>query len=674
MMDHKESERISLLLSTFLERYYTRTQTEVDIRRKGVVLGELLRTVDNNHFSFIESGSQAEGFRFKGSDTDCMYVDRDASVMNSNQYISQNMKRKNILYMRKAACRPGYVHLEVVHLGPRYNERFLHSVVQVGNSKFVSSDMYREYHLSEFSAELGEEFKSNGPSVTFREHHDSDNVYCFSCNTWPQEAREWITRSRLYGWPSQTLINKTVQRGCHLVPVGDKCSEDTFLQWRISFATAERSLVHSFSHVQFKVYALLKYFLKQIKATLKEKIGDDEILCSYFLKTILFHAIENSRQEFWQDKNMFYCFWLCFNILIAWVSAGFCPNYFIPANNLFQRKVHGQHQQILLDVLNHYSQMKWKCLSVGNYFKPIWNYLSDASFQTELERPIPLGEIILNQDLLTVEVLPNICWTRGLTLETTRKAFQLLITSRTDTDDIFIHRYAMKSLQLLAEKIFVRSVVAADNKTTYRRLKKCKHWMVPNAIMGTELLHLATFHFLIGDFRKSLAMSIQAMTSYCGYSHHHLREVYKPEYFRQVQVYQRLQQIYMKTLMFYPKGMCLPHLSLELSNVVEYLLVPPMPYALFLTFLCCHELGEIADCDAILQKLEQVKYDDVEDGRISWIVHTIRGICYQTIGHYHLAIRAYWKSARASIYTNPAFDRIAVAYLCMYVSQGSDRG
>lgn len=137
-------------------------------------------------------------------------------------------------------------------------------------------------------------------------------------------------------------IDKKAQGGCHLVPVCDKCSEDASLQWRISFAEAERYLVHSFSHIQYKVYILLKYSCV-LKQTLKEQLAMMTFLYSYFMKTTMFYALENSSQMFWQDKNFFHCFWLCFKILIAWVRAGVCPNYFFPGNNMFRRKVHGQH-------------------------------------------------------------------------------------------------------------------------------------------------------------------------------------------------------------------------------------------------------------------------------------------------------------------------------------------
>ena len=39
-----------------------------------------------------------------------------------------------------------------------------------------------------------------------------------SCNEWPGCARDWVSRVRSSGWPTQELIDKVLQGGCHVVP------------------------------------------------------------------------------------------------------------------------------------------------------------------------------------------------------------------------------------------------------------------------------------------------------------------------------------------------------------------------------------------------------------------------------------------------------------------------
>ncbi|XP_021341134.1 uncharacterized protein LOC110442048 [Mizuhopecten yessoensis] len=686
MMDSTENERMSVLLSKYIERAFSLTQEEVDIRRKSY--DSMENSEWSESLSVFRAGSTAEGLNLLGSDVDIMYILTDFIVMYPDQCIPPNMAHKTILYARAADCRPGYVFLQLPELQKSNHLWVTNALVRIEESMFVSSDIFREHIVSGMDKQIRLKVESNGPACTdTMKGGQYDNVMCFPCHSWPSEANEWITRTRLYGWPRQTLIDNIVHHGCHLVPVGDKCSKNTFLQWRFSFATAERSLVHSFSHIQFKVYTLLKYFLKQIKGILKETIGDDDILCSYFLKIILFHAIENSNQLLWQEKNLFYCFWFCFKILIAFVRAGFCPSYFIPANNLFKRKVHGQHQQILLDVLSNYHQMKWMCLSVGNFFKTsIWEHMCDSSIQAELVCPKTTQDTAYIQDRTLMCHLRYINITNqdaSSKLIVFRKAINSLSTSQSESDELFTFTCAMQNLHDLAtEQVYPEHMVATDNKTRYRSLRKCKHWMIRKASMGTELLHLATFHFLTGNFFKTLEMCKQVMklaSYYFRYRDFHpeLQAMYSHLYHQFEHSSDRLKKMYTGILSFTKKGLYLPHLCQEILKEQTDVSIPPLPYALFLSFLCCHELGDTTGRDDALRLLIEVQSDDDQGGHKYWTVHTLLGICYQTLGDNHRAIRAYWDSAQSQAYDqiwNPAIERIAVVFLCMYVSQRSDRG
>ncbi|XP_033760979.1 uncharacterized protein LOC117342827 [Pecten maximus] len=687
MMNPEESERMSALLSTYLERRVIGTEKTMNINRRLIVLSELFEKKDFSEF--IKTGSYGEGCSIKGSDIDRMLVFTNIEGVHPDQCnnIPQHLAHKTILCIREADCRPGYVQLELVQLKQPVDAPFLKSIVRIENSFFISSDIFREEHVLSQVSSTGFKFESNGPSARYNytEFAGADTVCCFPYNSWPKEANEWITRTRLYGWPHPTLINKIVNSGCHLVPVGDKCSDDTFLQWRISFAAAERSLVHSFSHIQVKVYVLLKYVLRQIKETLKETIGDDDILCSYFLKTIMFHAIENSSQMLWQDKNLFYCFWFCFNILIAWVKAGFCPNYVIRVNNLFQRKIHGQNQQILLEILDNYSRMKWESLSVNNFKETsILEHLCNTSMQAELLRPRTLQENIMNQDAY---ILPMSLYSLTFTTSSMMigKALNLCL-SQSNAEEMYTYMYVkvMDGVRCLSSGLISNGMcgneAAAGNKAKYQRLRKCKYLMTPMALFGTEGLYLATFHFLTGNISKCLELSRRILkpASYFKKCHKldpELCTLYKHLYHPGCTL-ERLQKTYIHSITFVSKYMHLPHLCLELL-IGELINIPPLPYVLFLNFLCYHEIGDTGARDEALHQLIQIQYHDAQGGHKYWIVHTLLGICYQTLGDYQRAIRAYWESSQSQDpfnVKNTGIHRIAIVYLCMYVSQRSATG
>ncbi|OWF42233.1 uncharacterized protein LOC110461323 [Mizuhopecten yessoensis] len=653
-MDSNDSERTSELLSTYLDRHFPGTKEDVDIRRTTQLVMEQAVKFGGTETYLFYGGSRVEGFYLADSDFDMMLIDRNVTVLLSGQCIPTNRARHTSLYMRQGECRPGYVNLLLGQLGQHQSHVLLNSLVPMENRSFVSSDIYREQFVSYMNSDEGHLFESNGPSCTTKSVSFSmDLVPCFPSNGWPRQAHEWITRTRLYGWPHQTLIDRIVRSGCHVVPVGDKCSEDTLLQWRISFISAERKLVHSFSHIQFKVYFLLKYFLKQLKHLLKEVIGDDDILCSYFLKTVLFHAIENSDQNFWQDKNLFNCFWLCFNILIAWVKAGYCPNYFIPANNLFKRKIHGQNQQRLFKILNEYQLLKWGCLPVGKFSRPLLlQYL--ATLQDNLVQPESVHDAVLRRDKSVVNHLRNLHFPESRSLKTIVGMLNLLSKSESAYAEIISYYYAIHILYEIAiEQVYPDHMNAINNKTSYKSLKKTKYWMIPRASMGTELLYLATFHFKTGNYGKSLEVIRQIMRLASYFSDD--TEKLTPE---QEVLYtvgdcspgnpsiQKLRKVFTRSISFTfgQEQFCLPHLQSKLST--QCLHIPPLLYAIFLSFMCCHELGDTNERDRALRYLIVTKYNDLQGGQRHWIVHTLLGICYQTLGDNRRAIRCFEDSAK----------------------------
>ncbi|XP_069138085.1 uncharacterized protein [Argopecten irradians] len=260
--------------------------------------------------------------------------------------------------------------------------------------------------------------------------------------------------------------------------------------------------------------------------------------------------------------------------------------------------------------------------------------------------------------------------------------FELLSASESDFDEVCTYVHAMCSLRCVASDLISEDVHdrrdIAGNKRRYKNLRKCRYWISPNALMGTDVMHLATYHFLTGNCNKSveicrqvkeLALCYDGGFPYQLYStlqQHHWW--YRPR----DRSLKMLQKIYSHFIAFSHIEMALPHLCLEISKRTIYLSIPPLPYVFFLEFLCYHELGNTSGRDEALRNLIQFQHDEYQGGQRFWITHTLLGICYQTLGDFHMAIMAYWESARSKSelsYLNSAIDRIALVYLCMYASQ-----
>ena len=175
-----------------------------------------------------------------------------------------------------------------------------------------------------------------------------DLVIALNCDTWPEGAREWLTRERQRRWPSAEVIDKCKSMGFLVVQVGHPDSDEPDLQWRISLSHQELLLVRGFNSVQLKCYILLKCIKKDfIQLNIKE-----ETLSSYHCKTCMFYCIENTPAEFWAPENLAGCLLMCLRQLMVWVTIDNCPNYFIPGENMFDRIRSDKLKKQLLVVLH----------------------------------------------------------------------------------------------------------------------------------------------------------------------------------------------------------------------------------------------------------------------------------------------------------------------------------
>ncbi|OWF40106.1 uncharacterized protein LOC110464226 [Mizuhopecten yessoensis] len=687
MSDQGELYEKCWLLYHILDRSIGSRET-VAVRRRSVVVAEQLQNARGSIHDFFLTGSRAEGLGLLESDNDWMFIDKNVVVLCRDQDISNQLETANklVLMMRKAESRPGYVNLEVlhkVHSDP--------SIVAVGDSQFISSEKYKRTHADIASRILQLDTEVHGPAVKTKfEYSDKpsemDIVFSFPCYDWPSEANEWMYRSRLHDWPDKKLIEQIVQGGCHLIPVGDKTSPaDQSLQWRISFTTAERKLFHSLTHVQFLVYGLLKYFLKQISKELEKIYGEADILSSYIIKTIVLYAAEGTSESFWQEKHTFLCFMFCLKILINWVKAGYCPNYFIRKNNMFLGKVHGQNQQKLLRYLTALHDMNWNCLSVGSGIQTtigegirrvrngVWDYALPPPTHSERDR----DETMLSSGVFRfINNSPDII-----------SSLEQLSASTSDIDEFIGYCATGQSLSCEGMKIFGEHINARGNKEKYKSLRKCKNLLRPFSTMFSSpgLLYLATYHYKTGNYTKTLEICDHMTSSskiyldgiidwtedwdryeqrYCGRGYNLLQKcqafvtdmTFDPHTLQFCPV--QLQQVITSKREMFP-----PHLLQscpQLPQVLKYFcdkipfLVPPLPYAVFLSFLCYHELGDTRRRDRALIKLRYVKYDLRQGVGDHWIVHNILGICYEMDGDTHRALREY----RNSQCLNPARELI----------------
>lgn len=198
--------------------------------------------------------------------------------------------------------------------------------------------------------DVRDKFDVHGPAVSSSAGFGwqaVDVVYAYKCQKWLRINENWLNRKRKFNWPSSQALKEMEMMGFFVVPVGHPHSGEQNNEWRISFSLQERRLMHDFSPTQFKCYVLMKFIKKEIiPHFIKE-----ETLTSYHLKTCMFYMIENTPSYMWTPGNILACLEGCLKCLVKWAKDGDCPNYFIPDENMFEKRIHGPLQSTLVEVL-----------------------------------------------------------------------------------------------------------------------------------------------------------------------------------------------------------------------------------------------------------------------------------------------------------------------------------
>ena len=308
---------------------------------------EIIETIgSSNDVSQYYFGSSREGTTTveMSPDLDKVFVQNEFPVITD---CSDVPCEKSLLLVHDNDTQAGYAKLQLV-----YNRvPLFRNVCGILNARHFnkpnmvsSADKYNRLVIS-LRPKPGTEM--HGPAMfisgSFNRFLTADFVCAFNLSKLPNCIDEWSTRTRNHNWPSVDVINHCKRLGCLLVPVGHPLSDEKHLEWRLSLSHQELLLVSQFNLVQHKCYVLLKLWKKEI---LPSWIGQESI-SSYHCKTCMFYMIENTSSNFWRSDNLLGCFVACLRLFLLWATNGICPNYFIPAENMFDRRIHGELQRKL---------------------------------------------------------------------------------------------------------------------------------------------------------------------------------------------------------------------------------------------------------------------------------------------------------------------------------------
>ncbi|VDI54846.1 cyclic GMP-AMP synthase, partial [Mytilus galloprovincialis] len=363
--------------------------------QKTNIMSEIIYTFKSKKSVYF-FGSRCEGTFIPGDpqiDLDAMECDERMSVIEDIR--KANLHRASLLIVTELETPAGYVKLQLVMKGvpcTYMHWPYLRSFIFID---FYKTDRLGRIVLFDLPT-LNNVFmfsRSKNKPALKSENSNFDMVNSYRCKSWPHVANEWLSRQRVFGWPTDDTINELKSYGFFVVKKGHELSSEIDLEWRISFSHQERTLMFSLTDVQHKCYVVLKMINRDIIKL--------DYITSYHWKTCLFYVIEENNKDVWKKKSLFQSVKLCINQMLKWVKSGLCPSYFIPNDNLFAGKLNFRNKIFLENKLEYLLNAGFDCLFLlksGN----VCEYVKS--------RKSPNSSLLLQENSYTVfqEALSNI--------------------------------------------------------------------------------------------------------------------------------------------------------------------------------------------------------------------------------------------------------------------------
>jgi tetratricopeptide (TPR) repeat protein len=483
---------------------------------------------------------------------------------------------------------------------------------------------------------------------------DKDNVIdsamCFHSRQWILPAHKWVTRPNT-SWPSSEIKSKIIDHGILFVPIGCKGSKIEDIEWRFSFSVGEKLLIYSFTHVQLICYALMKILLKDV---IDSEDGCKGLLCSYYIKNIIFWVSEELPLSLWQPENLIYCFMRCFEKLLYCVEYSMCPHYFIPKINMFENKIEGHERQVLLGRLKVLYSYGWRCILMSKQ-------LSKYRVSTH-SRVVPSDERVeyIKHVLCTMCVPLSLLALNG----TGRMSFPRYCQS--SKFQSYFHYFMSLKCNDSAQQISIGG--RNRNKTQYNQYRTCLSYLLYNlhhdSVSGW--LMLASFFYRMKHYNTAINIvtyAISKCTPEKVYNQKNLsREQYaliKTKTMQSMSIIRVLRLLRVRTVVFALQCTLIPE-ELELDVVNDNHFLPPVVYSHFLRFLCYYHLNNINQCYSALADLQLIISEDyfISDNILRSSSYNCLGVAFQLIGNHERAELSFQQAVKLDRTYNRASQRL----------------
>ena len=641
----------SKILSVLLDDVVS-TQEIIEIRQDYCRIFDCIRSAYMDHLVHVYfTGSKAEGLKLPGSDEDYMYDVDNLYRIKVIQSLGDNndTSHYSIFYMSTENVYPCFALLQHVAQTPM-NSHVYRLSQNMNGLRYLSSDLVAQEAVSwAKDTSTIKTVKRQGPSAEIWLGSGNysisdcgiDTVFSIHCAFWPNECLEWLHRPRHFGWPTSQDISSIIDFGFHLVPVGHPQSATKLLQWRISFSVAERTLVWSFNHVQMQCYAVMKIILKEfIKVRCNPQ---NQVLCSYFIKTFLFWKYESTELEFWHEDKLRECIKFLLAEFSKCIQEGILMHYFIPRFNLLSIKLTREAQTELLQLFDIIMQSDISIMRECRTLRSIWSEFlrvreSRSYYYKTIRKSKELN--LLRNDKLVMNNISHlhIHWK--------------LIPQRNSSSNVIVQVSALSCktpLQTLVLKRFLfqehlTSLIGTcvqGNKDVYQLCRTAQNDKCSFDISTCKLL-CASLLLKNGYFSSTLDIINQMLSNIPPFPMYEfntidseVKQLYVDMFLdSDVTMAQRAKKAWMLDL-HVTKDMTdvLPlAFQIELYFDADHLFVSPFTCAYYLQFLCYHRMHQYDNRDRALQQLIEVANNKKQWGA-QWISLNIVGHCLLLVGN-----------------------------------------
>lgn len=329
--------------------------------RQEAIMSEIVITFFETHTVYI-IGSSIEGTFASGEKHDLDAIQCDEGYPVFEKIEGPASYGISFLIIRELTTPDGYVKLQLVLNDMQCTSSYIPTMLAEKNfiDQYCKIDKCGRIVLHKIiNMPYDSHFMSmteNKPALKVKNFYgiSIDHNRAYRCTKWPTFAHEWIFRHRLFGWPTNSMVQQLSSLGFFVVKKGHPLSTEKDILWRASFSLQERKLMFSLTDEQHKCYTVLKMFNREIIKS--------NCITSYHWKTCLFYMIEQNSGIIWTRKQLFVCINSCILLMLTWVKSEFCPNYFIPQDNLFAGTLDESQKFELESKLKELLQDGYNCL------------------------------------------------------------------------------------------------------------------------------------------------------------------------------------------------------------------------------------------------------------------------------------------------------------------------